>query len=376
MIAQPGRTRPRRIRYAVAGLGYIAQAAALPAFRNARRNSEVVALFSHDARKLRELGARYGVTSLHPYDDYDEVLRSGGIDAVYIALPNSMHAEFTVRAALAGVHVLCEKPMAVAEADCAAMVRACRRARVRLMIAYRLHLEETTLRVLEICRSGRIGDVRAFNSVFTMQVRDRDNIRLDPGLGGGPVYDIGTYCINAARMVFNAEPEEVFAAAPPSRDSRFRDVPELVSCVLRYPGGRVATFTVSFGASPVSEYRIVGTKGDVRVSPAYEYARGLAYEITVDGITKRYSSRKGDQFAAELLYFSGCILEDRNPEPSGEEGLADVRIICALRRSAQVNRPISVGGKPDPAPRKDQGVSRPGVRRPRLVHVEGPTGDR
>jgi glucose-fructose oxidoreductase len=378
MIIHPDRNgseEPRKVRYAVAGLGYIAQVAALPAFKHAKRNSELVALFSHDARKLRQLGKQYGVESLHPYDDYDDVLRSGEIDAVYIALPNSMHEEFTVRAARAGVHVLCEKPMAVVEEECEAMLRACRKARVKLMIAYRLHLEETTLKVLELCRSGKIGDVRAFSSVFTMQVKDTDNIRLKAELGGGPLYDIGTYCINAARMVFKAEPEEVFAYAPASRDPRFREVPEMVSCVLRYPGGRTANFTVSFGASPISEYRIVGAKGDIRVSPAYEYAEGLAYEITIDEKTKRHTSRKRDQFAAELLYFSDCILEGRDPEPSGEEGLADVKIIRALRRSARAGEPVRVGGRPDRAPSTAQVVTRPGVRKPRLVNVQGPSGD-
>jgi glucose-fructose oxidoreductase len=176
-------------------------------------------------------------------------------------------------------------------------------------------------------------------------------------------------------MVFNAEPEEVFAYAPASRDPRFREVPEMVSCVLRYPGGRTANFTVSLGASPISEYRIVGARGDIRVSPAYEYAEGLAYEITIDEKTKRHTSRKRDQFAAELLYFSDCILEGRDPEPSGEEGLADVKIIRALRRSARSGEPVHVGGRPDRAPSTAQVITRPGVRKPRLVKVQGPSGD-
>ena len=119
----------RRIRYAVVGQGYISQVAVLPAFANARRNSELAALVSGDSRKLATLARRYGVENTYSYDEYDDCLRSGGIDAVFIALPNDMHRDFTIRAARAGVHVLCEKPMAVTEAECKAMIAACARAR-------------------------------------------------------------------------------------------------------------------------------------------------------------------------------------------------------------------------------------------------------
>ena len=131
------------IRYAVVGLGHIAQVAVLPAFRHAQRNSRLVALVSDDAAKRRKVGKKYRVERTYSYDDYEACLE--GVDAVYIALPNSLHAEYTVRAARAGVHVLCEKPMAVTAAECEAMIDACGEQRVKLMIAYRLHFEEVTL---------------------------------------------------------------------------------------------------------------------------------------------------------------------------------------------------------------------------------------
>jgi glucose-fructose oxidoreductase len=197
-----------KVRYAVIGQGYISQVAVLPAFAHARRNSVLAALVSDDERKLRTLGRRYRVSRLCRYDAVDELFSSGEIDAVYIALPNSMHAEYTVRAARAGLHVLCEKPMAVSTRECQQMIEATRRARVKLMIAYRLHFERANLEVARIVRSGKLGDIRYFDSQFSMQVK-AGNIRLDQELGGGPLYDIGIYCINAARSALAAEPTHV-----------------------------------------------------------------------------------------------------------------------------------------------------------------------
>src|SRR5438876_2308035 len=167
----------RRVRYAVVGQSYIAQIAVLPAFAHASRNSELAALVSGDRVKLRALGRKYGVDHLYTYDHYEECLRSGAVDAVFIALPNHLHREYAVRAARAGVHVLCEKPMALTEQDCRAMIAAARRNRVKLMVAYRLHFEEANLEAVELTRSGKLGDPRIFDSVFTMQVKP-GNIRV------------------------------------------------------------------------------------------------------------------------------------------------------------------------------------------------------
>src|SRR5687767_2033514 len=150
----------KKVRYAVVGLGHIAQVAVLPAFRNASKNSELVALISSDSKKLRELGRRYRVPIEASYEQYEAVLRSGDIDAVYIALPNNMHCDYTVCAANAGVHVLCEKPLAVTESECKQMIAACKRNHVKLMTAYRLHFEKSNLEAVRIASSGKIGELR------------------------------------------------------------------------------------------------------------------------------------------------------------------------------------------------------------------------
>jgi len=334
-------TSSGKVRYAVIGLGHIAQAAMLPAFGHAGRNSVLIALVSGDRKKQQQLGRRYRVEHVCGYDEVDELFGSGDIDAVYIALPNDMHKEYTLRAARAGLHVLCEKPMAVTARDCEAMIRATREARVKLMIAYRLHFERANLEAARYTRSGKLGELRFFSSEFSMQVSD-DNIRLKRAHGGGPLYDIGIYCINAARYCFAEDPVKVWATATRSSDPRFREVNETVCATMRFKDERLATFTCSFGAADRSVYSITGTRGSITVDPAYEYAEGLAYRLTIGGRAQRKQFGKSDQFASELLYFSDCIRHNREPEPSGNEGLTDVRIIEGMQRSISSGRGISL----------------------------------
>ena len=358
------------MRYAVVGLGHIAQMAVLPAFGNARRNSRLAALVSGDPVKLEAMGGKYGVERRCGYEEYDALLRSGDIDAVYIALPNHLHCDYAVRAAQAGVHVLVEKPMAVTEEECERMARAARAGGVRLMVAYRLHFERANLEAIEVARSGRIGEPRLFNSTFTMHVVP-GNIRVRDETGGGVLYDIGIYCINAARGLFRDEPIEVRAAAAGAKD----EVEESVSAVLRFPHDRLASFTCSFGAADVSEYRIVGTKGDLLLEPAYEYAMALQHRLTLDGEVKERRFAKRDQFAPELLYFSDCVLKGHDPEPSADEGLADVRVIRALYRSIESGRPVELAPyEKRSRPSLEQEIRRPPIDKPQTVHTQPPSG--
>jgi glucose-fructose oxidoreductase len=356
----------------VIGLGHIAQVAVLPAFAHARENSELVAVVSGDARKRRELRRRYDLEHAVDYDEADELFASGAIDAVYVALPNSMHREWTVRAARAGLNVLCEKPMAVTAADCEDMIRVCEEEGVRLMVAYRLHFERANHRALEAVRSREIGEPRFFSSTFSMQVKE-GNVRLRRSLGGGTLYDIGIYCLNAVRHLFASEPIEVTAISASGDDARFDEVDEMTAAVLRFPGERLAQFTSSFGAADTAAYRVVGTKGSVTVDPAFEYAEALHVETTVGEATDEREYPKRDQFAPELVHFSECVLTGREPEPSGEEGLADVRVIEALRRSAREGRSIALPPfERRRRPRPGQEMRKPPVRKPELVNVKEP----
>lgn len=364
----------RTIRYAVVGLGYIAQIAMLPAFAHAKSNSELVALVSGDPVKLKKLGRRYQVPRTASYAEYNALLAEGGIDAVYIALPNHLHLEYTVRAARAGVHVLCEKPMAVTPAQGEQMIAECARHRVRLMIAYRLHFDPANLAAIEAARSGELGSPRIFNSLFTMQVRDPHNIRLRRETGGGSLHDVGIYCINAARYLFGSEPLEVFAMAANNGQKRFAEVGEMVSAMLRFPGERLANFSCSFGAADVSAFELVGTKGRLQLERAYELADAMKQRLTVDGRPRERVFSKHDQFAPQLIHFSDCILGHREPEPDGAEGLIDLQIIEALYRSASSARPVSLPElikSRSPSPR--QAMDCPAIRKPELVRAKSPS---
>jgi glucose-fructose oxidoreductase len=365
----------RKVRYGIVGLGWISQSAMMPGFEQATKNSEMVALFSDDSEKLQKLGRKYGVKHQYSYDDYERGLEEAEVDAVYIGLPNHMHAEYTIRAAKAGVHVLCEKPMAVTEAECERMIKACRDNDVKLMIAYRLHLEPANLRAVELIKQGKLGDVRCFVSTNTMDV-EPGNIRLDPvDMGGGPIYDIGVYCINAARYLLQAEPEEVYARFERNDDPRFTDSEEMASVVMRFPGNRLGSFTCSFNAAKVSTYSVIGTKGTLTLDPAYGYGDPLKHELVIGGKMQEKEFKPTDQFGAQLLYFSDCVLNDRGPEPNGEEGLADVHIIRAIHQSARTNKPVQV--KPlqkAERPSERQKVKTPPAEEPEVVKARPPGG--
>jgi predicted dehydrogenase len=364
-----------KVRYAVVGLGHIAQVAVLPAFRSTR-NSELVALVSADPEKQKKVARKYRVANVFSYEQYDDALSM--VDAVYIALPNHLHREYTVRAAAAGVHVLCEKPMAVTEEECEAMIEAAEQNDVRLMIAYRLHFERGNLEAIKLATSGKLGNLRFFSSDFSQNVV-KDNVRVTQPTdrGGGPLYDMGVYCINATRYLFRAEPQEVLAASVNNGEDRFKGVDEANSAILKFPGERLATFTCSFGAADVSRYSLVGTGSVLTSEPAYDYSMAIQHQLTIGEKATKKRFPKRDQFAAEIVYFSDCILRNKIPEPSGQEGLADVHIVRAILESARTGRPIQLSELPGkekrPGPRQE--INRPAHGKPDAVHTKSPSGE-
>lgn len=365
----------RKIRYAIVGVGHIAQAAALPSFQNVD-NSEVVAIVSGDSKKLAEVGDKYDLEHRIHYDQYREFLKKGHVDAVYISVPNHLHRDFTVTAAECGVHVLCEKPMAVTVEECQEMIAACRENDVKLMIAYRQHFEAANHQAIRFAREGKLGELRFFDASFSQDV-EAGNIRLNPiEKGGGSLYDMGIYCLNAARFLLADEPYEVMAWSESSDDERFAECDEMTSAILRFPGHRLASFTSSFGASKSDTMRLVGTKGELEVSPAFGYATHISYKLSLGGGSRSHTFEERDQFAPEFIYFSDCILNDVEPEPDGYEGMADVKIIQALYRSAREGKPVSlepveIERRPEP----EQEIARPGIDKPEEVDAQSPKRD-
>jgi predicted dehydrogenase len=356
------------IRYAVVGAGNIAQVAVLPAFEHAESNSRLIAVVSGDAEKRAELKKKYDLELDGDYDAFESVLERGKIDAVYVATPNSLHKEFTLRAAKKGVHVLCEKPLAPSAADCEEMDQACRARGVKLMVAYRLHFEEANLKAMEIARSGKLGELRLFSSFFSHVVRPGD-IRQKPDVAGGAAYDLGVYCINAARNLFESDPISVFAQVLEKNGTDDTTV-----AVLRFPDDRLAQFCVSNSTAGVSSYRIGGSEGDLRVEPAYEYVGENVHYLTIADETKRTAFKKGDQFAPEIKYFSDCIVENREPEPSAEEGWCDIRVVEAIIESARSKRPVELAPYTrSRRPSMSQVDHEPPIKKPKTVHAPSPS---
>ncbi|MDC0712049.1 Gfo/Idh/MocA family oxidoreductase [Stigmatella sp. ncwal1] len=376
-VKQGTRRRPaakaqRQVGYAVVGLGHFAQESVLPAFAHARGNSRLVALVSGDAKKARVLGKKHGVP-VFGYEQFEECLALPEVEAVYIVLPNSMHAEYAVRAARAGAHVLCEKPLATTEAECREMIGACEQSDVRLMTAYRLHFERANLQAVKAVREGKLGEPRLFASTFCFQLKT-PNIRTEADKGGGVLWDIGVYCVNAARYLFRAEPIEVFAFYDRSGDPRFTETEEAASVVMRFPEGKLASFNVSFGAEAVATYRLVGTQGELHLENAYENKGPIHWTLKSRGKTRRGKVSARDQLAPELLTFSQCILEGKDPEPDGWEGLADVRIVAALYESARSGQPVKLEPiERTRRPTPEQELRRPPSRTPELIHVQAPS---
>jgi glucose-fructose oxidoreductase len=265
--------------------------------------------------------------------------------------------------------------MAVHPEDCEAMIEAARESNVKLMIAYRLHFERGNLSAIATLREGEIGEPRIFRSAFTQQV-PAGNIRLTIEDGGGPLYDLGVYCVNAARYLFRAEPDEVFCYNAAGTDRRFDGVAEMSSAVMRFPNDRLAVFTCSFGATDRDNYEVIGTKGVLKMDPGYAMSQDIKCEIIVGEKTRKTTYKRRDQFGPELVYFSDCILNNKQPEPGGVEGLTDVRIIAALQESAANGRPVTISTdepKVTKRPTLQQEIQKRAVEEPPLVRAAAPS---
>jgi predicted dehydrogenase len=329
---------PKKTRYAVIGLGRIA-GHFMPATR-ATTNSEVTAVVSGHPDKAKAIAAQYNIptSSIYTYENFDEIAKNPNVDAVYVALPNSMHAEYTIRAARAGKHVLCEKPMATNVADCEKMIAACKAANVKLMIAYRCHYEATNLKAIKMIRDGELGQVQAIESAFGFNCAPGE-WRLSKAMaGGGPLFDVGIYSLNACRYLTGEEPEHIAAyASTIDHDGRFKDVEENVSWTMRFPSGIVASCATSYGANMDGYFRVYGSKGWLQVDNAFVY-EGLHLRASIQGkkIDELNPAKDPSQFQAEAEHFSHCLQNNLEPQSPGEEGLTDMRLITQIYKSAGI----------------------------------------
>jgi glucose-fructose oxidoreductase len=330
----------KQIGYAVAGLGDLTQQAVLAAFAHAGEQSRLVAIVATERAHAERVAQPFRAAA-YPLDEFRQCLQREDVNAVYIALPNSMHCDYAVDAARAGVHVLCEKPMAVMADECRRMIRAAQTNRVKLMIAYHLQFHPAHARTLELVRAGAIGTPRTIGTEFTLRIDGAADPRLQRRLGGGTLYELGVTCIHASRALFGTEPAQVMAMTARTSRRRGGDVDEGAVALVRFPDERLAQLHTSFGEEPGATLRIFGEDGYLELTPAY---RPVAATLTLvrRGQRETESFEPADPFAAELAHFSSCILQDRSPEPSGIDGLQDVRVVEAIYRSARDGRPVTL----------------------------------
>jgi predicted dehydrogenase len=336
--------RAKRVGYAVVGLSSIAEIAVLPAFTHSKR-SKLVALVSHDQKRAAQLGTKFGVQNCYSYDDYDQCLRHPDVDAVFIASVNGSHAEQTIRAAAAGKHVLCEKPMATSVSDCHRMVDACKANRVLLMIAYRKYFEPGSVALKKLVSSGKLGRLRHMYSSYTEIV--------DPGkaqawqlnrklAGGGSLMDLGIYCVNTMRWLAGCTPIEASAHAWTGDSERFREVEDNISFRLTCPNGLVCLGASSYSAVAASFLQVHGERGWAALNPAFAFEEERRLFGKIQGRWFEQKFKVIDEFVLELDAFAECIGRGRDPEPDGMEGLRDIAIIQAVYRSARENRTVQI----------------------------------
>ena len=338
----------RRLGVAVVGLGNLTLAQIIPAFGEAKY-CKLAALVSGSPDKAAEVAAQHGIParSVYSYAAYDTIRDNPDVDIIYIVLPNSMHAEYTVRGARAGKHILCEKPMATSSAECRQMIEACRTANKKLMIAYRIQYEPNNRLMRQMVQTQQYGPVKVIEAVNGQNQGDPDQWRQKKALaGGGALPDVGLYCLNTTRFLTGEEPTEVIASlySTPG-DPRFREVEETVTWQMRFPSGIQSNNVTSYGFHEDRRYRVHAATGWFGLDPAFSYS-GLRPELsyTQGKIEHRETPILGqkNQFALEMDHMALCVMQDKKPWTPGEEGLQDQRIMEAIYESARTGKPVSL----------------------------------
>ena len=315
------------VRWGVLGTANIAVKSVIPALFASEKN-ELVAIGSRDAARGQAVASQLGIPRAHA--SYDDLLADDAVEAVYIPLPNGLHTEWTVRAARAGKHVLCEKPMALGLDECRRMLDACREAGVLFMEAlmYRLHPQHA--RVRDLLDSGLLGEPTLFRASFCFSMRNpRDNVRLVPELGGGALLDLGVYAIDSARFVLGAEPTDV--AGRVRIDPRF-GVDMTGAGVLTLPRGTIAEVSASFEAAGGGHYELIGTGGRVVVEDAYALGNGRPCRVRWQAGGREGEERFPaiDQYRLEVDAFADAV-RGRAPLPfPSDAGVGNIAVIERL----------------------------------------------
>ena len=345
-LPSPPTPEGEKVGFAVVGLGRFSTGQMLPSMKFTHF-CKPAALVSGDPAKARRVAETYLVDPKHiyDYDNFDTIRDDDAVQVVYIALPTALHAEYSIRASEAGKHVLCEKPMAGSVEDCQRMIDAAKAAGKKLMIAYREQYEPYNARMVEIARSGELGAMRTISAEATMML-DKPEWRTDPELngGGGPLFDLGIYALQACRYTTGEEPAEITAQSYRLPDDpRFPEgVETSIAWTMRFPSGVLATCLTGWDHGPSNRYRNVYTTGWAELDPATAYT-GLNLFVGTEGEVKQVTDIKmANEFAAEMDHLAESIRDDKPVKTPGEEGLQDVRLINLIYEAARTGKAVRV----------------------------------
>jgi predicted dehydrogenase len=333
-----------KVGFAVVGLGSIAQSSILPAFDNCRK-ATLVALVGRDATKTSQLAKKFHVRSKYQSDEYAACLRNPEVSAVYIATPQGQHAHLTIQAAEAGKHVLCEKPLAATVKQSATMVEECRVNRVLLMTAYRKYYEPSTLHLKQLIQSGKLGRIDVIHTAFSELHTPGVSLPwlLEAKIaGGGPLMDLGVYCVNTSRWLVEEDPVDVIAQSWVNDPVRFTEVEEGISFCLRFPSGMIVQGSSTYSAAPSSFIFVQGTEGWASLSPAFPFEEERRLVQKVGKRQTRRNFKVIDEFAPEIDAFAAAIQDGATVKPDGVQGHRDMIIIDAIYRSAKSKQPVAI----------------------------------
>jgi predicted dehydrogenase len=305
-----------------------------------------VALVSGHPDKANQQASRYGINpkNIYNYENFDTIKDNPEVDVVYIVLPNGMHAEYTIRAAKAGKHVLCEKPMANTVEECQSMIDTCKAEGRKLMIAYRLRYEPLTRKAIELAQSpDAIGQMKSITAEAGFNIGDPTQWRLNRKLaGGGSMMDIGIYALQAARYLSGQEPVEISAISYSTPDDpRFKEVEETVTFQMKFESGVVASCVSTYGFG-CNRFRVYGTRGQIESDPFLSYQGNHLFQ-TRGRQRQELQIEPANHFASEMDHFAQCVLGGENPLTPGEEGMRDVKYLMAVYESARTGKSIKLG---------------------------------
>lgn len=330
--------KKERLGVALVGLGYYSTDLLAPALQ-LTKHCYLAGIVTGTPAKAEKWKQQYKIPdkNIYNYENFDTLANNSDIDVIYIVLPPSMHAEYSIRAAKAGKHVWCEKPMAITEAECQSMIDACKKNKVKLSIGYRMHHEPNTQRIIQFRKDltyGKPVTVTAAAGYFDPRT---DHWKQKKSLGGGSMYDMGVYPLNAARYGTGLEPIAVTAHQSTTRPEIYKEVDETMAFDLEFPGGVTAKCETSFGKS-MNELQVNCSKGWYKLSPfsAYNGIDG----VTSDGI--KLNAPIANEQAQQMDDDALAIMNNKTVIAPGEEGLKDIRVVEAIYRSVAANKRVTI----------------------------------